>query len=48
MARRTVDEVLAIRAAAANGETYASLARRYSMSAVAVRAIVLRESWKHI
>lgn len=47
LARHTEAEILDIRARAANGETYASLARTYNMTPVGIRSIVLRKTWRH-
>lgn len=42
------DRVREIRARAAKGETYSSLAREYDVSPSNVREIILRRTWKHV
>ena len=44
----TVNEVMEIRRAAANGAYRSVLARRYGVSAVTIRSIELRLAWKHV
>lgn len=50
LGRSTVTEsdVLAIRERSANGETYAAIARDFSVGPSAIAKIVTRESWSHI
>lgn len=48
MAKLTEDDVLAIRAALANGETGVSLARHYGVNVTAIIKIKQRRTWKHI
>lgn len=48
-AKLTPDDVQAIRREHAEDRTsYSALGRRYGVSDVAIRSIVLRESWKHV
>ena len=42
------DEVLAVRAAAANGVSYAALARRFGITDSGIRRVVLRQAWRHV
>lgn len=46
--RLTADQVRAIRAAYAHGMTVPALARQYAMTSTNIRAIVTRETWRHI
>lgn len=48
MAKLTADQVRAIRAAHAGGETYTALAGRYGVAVSAIHNIVNRRRWKHI
>ena len=47
-AKLTEAQVLAIRTAAAGGATVLALMRTYSMGRHAIRAIITRETWRHI
>jgi len=47
-ARLTEDDVLAIRARAAAGETQRPLAREYGVDQATISNIVTRKSWKHV
>lgn len=46
--RLTAEQVIAIRAAVAGGESNSSVGRRFGVSHQSVRRAVLRESWKHL
>lgn len=47
-AKLTADDVRAIRAAAAHGESRAALARRFGVTKANVNQIVWRTAWKHV
>jgi len=47
-AKVSAEQVREIRQAAQSGETYVSIARRYSVSNVQIRNIVTRKSWTHV
>jgi hypothetical protein len=42
------EQVRMIRVAAASGESYASLGRRFGINPVGIRHIVVRKTWKHV
>jgi hypothetical protein len=48
MAKLTEADVIAIRAAAATGETPASISRRYPVSRASVDLILQRKTWAHV
>lgn len=44
----TTEQVLAIRAAAASGESQTSIAKRYGAKLITINAIVRRRNWRHV
>ncbi|HEX5017672.1 MAG TPA: HNH endonuclease [Actinomycetes bacterium] len=47
-AKLTAEDVAEIRRGRSSGETVVSLARRFSVSEVAIRDIIFRRTWRHV